>query len=423
MTELPISENPSFKHLEEQLRLLRWLKRAAPYLRFAIKQMGGDISDLDALSQLDALEQELAEMRSLPDRFNNLFADRGWILYGNLNLTVAKEAVAKCGSDGIDVAEQFLVDYYTEETINFQLQMMKAIKAFRPRYPLAQKALSDYQAERYHACIPIVLMIMDGMINEINPGKQGVFASGIDLTAWDSIAAHPNGLQRLIRLLTKMRTKTSLEPITIPFRNGILHGIDLVYDSELVAAKTWAALFALRDWALLAEKGQLKESPKPKISWGNIFFQIRQNSEMQKRVEEWKPRSIVVGKDILQTGERQDFLEGTPEYALVNALSLWRDRNYGHLAGCFLFSSSESMKKRAGATREVYASKQLKSFNIIQVADIAPSVTLIEVEISYVEDGQEIKNSKEFRLVNLDSDGYPIVRDYGGMWVISNWYL
>jgi len=42
----------------------------------------------------------------------------------------------------------------------------------------------------------------------------------------------------------------------------------------LVAAKTWAALFAAREWAIKAERGLLK-SPPPEIkkTWGELFQQ------------------------------------------------------------------------------------------------------------------------------------------------------
>ena len=40
--------------------------------------------------------------------------------------------------------EQVLVDYYDEETLRLGIGRMRAVKAFLPRMPLAEKALIDY---------------------------------------------------------------------------------------------------------------------------------------------------------------------------------------------------------------------------------------------------------------------------------------
>jgi len=54
-----------------------------------------------------------------------------------------------------------------------------------------------------------------------------------------------------------------------------MHGMDLGYDNKIVAAKTWAALFAAREWALKAEQGLLEEQPEePKKSWREVFHGI-----------------------------------------------------------------------------------------------------------------------------------------------------
>ena len=62
---------------------------------------------------------------------------------------------------------------------------MKGVEDYRPRYDLAEKAKEDYLAGRYHACVPVVLTIIDGIVNDIE--QKGFFAQGVDLTAWDSI--------------------------------------------------------------------------------------------------------------------------------------------------------------------------------------------------------------------------------------------
>ena len=77
------------------------------------------------------------------------------------------------------------------------------------------------------------------------------------------------------RIFNTGRYSTVTDNITIPYKNGILHGMDLGYDNKTVAAKSWAALFAAREWAMKAEQGLLEEQPeKPQKSWKELFRDI-----------------------------------------------------------------------------------------------------------------------------------------------------
>lgn len=53
----------------------------------------------------------------------------------------------------MEAAEDELLSYYNPETIQFQLNRMTAVEAFRPRMQLAEKALGDFESGQYHACI------------------------------------------------------------------------------------------------------------------------------------------------------------------------------------------------------------------------------------------------------------------------------
>jgi hypothetical protein len=188
-------------------------------------------------------------------------------MYDSFNMDVAKRAIATAREADLSTAEAVLTAHFDAETVQFGLMRMRAVEAFRPRMALAEKALEDYQEERYHACVPVVLALMDGMVNEIHQKvhstRRGISSAGVDLRAWDSIAGHSLGLARLVKVLQTGRRRTTTEPIDVPFRNGIMHGIDLGYANRTVAAKTWAALFAVREWAIRAEAGQLA-APPPK---------------------------------------------------------------------------------------------------------------------------------------------------------------
>jgi hypothetical protein len=154
-----------------------------------------------------------------------------------------------------------LADHYNEKAIDFIFMHCEWSDAFVIRWDLAQAAKREYLAGRYDSGVPMQLMLLDGFVNDI--AQMGFFTDRTDLTAWDSIAAHDSGLKRLAEIFGTKRTKTTKDSITIPYRNGILHGRDLGYANKTVAAKCWAALSAISDWAAALRDGRKQPKPKP----------------------------------------------------------------------------------------------------------------------------------------------------------------
>jgi hypothetical protein len=427
MNEPQIKDIPSFQKLLQDTRNMKTMKAAMPFLRPFLRLLNADVDGIDkALSQVNELERMTIELIAIPDRFNDLFALRGWIIYDMLNLEIVKAAIQKAEADDIDGAETDLTNYYSPETIRWNLTTMLAVEAFRPRMLLAQKALIDYNEERYHACVPVVLALLDGMVNEANVNRRGFFAENVKLEAWDSIAAHSKGLGQLVALMRKGRLQTRTESITIPFRNGILHGMDLGYDNKMVAAKTWAALFAVRDWAIKAEKNLLSEPPqKQNLTLKDTFIQLRELAEDKTRLEAWQPRKIEPGIDIPINGEPTAFESETPERRLAEFLYYWKICNYGYMAKCLSIHASESSNSPSKFIREVrerYGSKSLQLFEILGVEDTAPAITDIKTKLVYIEDKKEIEKMIEFRVVYEATDGYAVARGKpNAVWIIGNW--
>jgi hypothetical protein len=400
------------------------LKQAMPLLKPFLKLLGADTSKIDnALSGFDELKKKVEELSLIPDRFNDLFGQRGWIIYETMNLEVAKEAIKIAQEDDIDKAEAYLVDYYNPKTVRNQLRMMSAIKAFNPRKPLVQKALLDYEEERYHACIPVILAMIDGLVNELHEKRHGFFAQDTDLTAWDSIAGHSKGLNVLSNLFKKGRKTTNTEKITIPYRHGIMHGIDLAYDNQIVAAKTWAALFAIRDWAIKAERDLLKaqkENLDP--SWRDILQQIKDNEALKKELEQWKPRVIDIGVDIPASGEPDAYPVDTPERKVSEYLSYWKAKNYGFMANCLapIIGSPISPSR----VRSILESKELKSYEFTELNDVGPAATEIKVDLALTNNDKEVNKEHKFRVLNLDSEGRAMIRrPAGNNWMIMDWEI
>lgn len=410
MTEPRISDIPSIKKILEEVNNLKSVKAALPLLRPFLKLLGGDINSLDeAFAKVEEMERVAAELSTIPDRFNDTFAPRGWILYDMLNIEVAKGAVYKAEAGDIDGAEQDLVEYYDEKTINSHIAFMMGVKVFRPRIPLARKALTDYVEERYHASVPVVLMLLDGMVNDL--GGMGFFTQGVKLEAWDSIAAHSKGLAVLSKVLGEGRYKTTTDPVSLPYRNGILHGMDLSYDNKMVAAKAWAALFSARDWALKVEQGKVKappEEPKKEKTLGELFSQLRDMAKDKAALDAWVPRTIQPGIDVPLSGIPADYGDGTPEQKLVSFLTFWQSRNFGYMAKCVPFMDKKYIGNRLPASlRQYYENKRFKSFELLEVTDNALTVTTIKASIVYEHDENIVEKVVDFHIVKEDADGKP----------------
>jgi hypothetical protein len=427
LNEPLIRDIPSIKKTLKGIKTFKSLKPFIQLFKPLLNIFGLDkIEDLYSKFNIDELDHQMDEIASLPDRFNKLFSERGWILFDQMDFKTAKSVVSKAESGDVDGAETDLINYFNYETVTSKLETMMAVQAFRARMPLAQKALTDYRESRYHACIPVVLALLDGMINELNQHQQGFFEKNVNLEAWDSIAGHSKGLMILVKVLSKERKKTRTEQITIPFRHGILHGMDLGYDNQLVAAKTWAALFAAREWAIKAERGLLK-SPPPEIkkTWGELFQQLREISEdkakFEKQLEEWKPRTIKPGVDIPKTGAPDVFPIGTPEQKMAEYLNLWKNRNYGDMAKCLNFLLFDNPHEMPPLIRKKYSSKKLKLFEFIEIFDEAPAITEIQTKLVYEENDSEHEKSIRFRLLNLNKKELCVRGEPNSVWVVQNW--
>lgn len=430
-----IRDIPSIKKTLDDARAFAQVKRAMPLLRPILRLLGVNAEKIsEVLANVEDLGRRAEELARIPDRFNDLFAERGWIIYDRMSLEVASAAVIRAETGDLEGAESDIVAYYNVDTVRLGLMTMQAVQASRPRIVLAEKALDDYIAERYHACVPVVLALMDGLVNELHQKahstRRGISSVGVNLSAWDSFAAHDRGLNRLVKIFQTGRRRTTTDPISVPYRNGIMHGIDLGYDNRVVAAKTWAALFATREWAIKVEQGQVAPPPvEPEKSWQEQWQELRaglrrleENRSDRERLSAWTPRQLEVGRDVAKTGSPEVFREGTPEHKLANYLNYWGKRNYGHMARCLSKSLGPPAHKAPAEIRNAFGGKELLSFEFIAIRDEAPAITEIEVKLVYLEDGKEVRKPHVFRMVSADAEGMlSMAGKTGTEWYVVTW--
>lgn len=396
----------------EQVRALRWIVHAARVAEPLLTRMGIDLSELD----LEEMSRTFDELVELNDSFNELFLDRGWVAHEWMNGDAARAAMVAARQDEWERADSILVDSYSPDAIEMHLGDMRSLKCFNKRFELARLAATDYAEGRYHACVPVVLALLDGMGQEHT--GSGFLRQGVGFCKVDSFLEMGPGLASLMRLLTLKRGKTRSERIDVPYRHGILHGVDLGYSNRIVAAKAWAALVAV---GVYVQKRELQAEDTPADP--ELIETLREmakgpsNDQLLAAAERWTPRDS--GSVILACGEAGPE-ENTPEEAVQKLLRAWQVENYGEMAGLTFDSLKEKQSAIAGRIRNNLGEKPT-GFKLVRIEDESSNATWVAVTLAWPDWDEE-----EVRLrVLRQGDGRGIPRNLpGGDWyIVSLWPL
>jgi hypothetical protein len=323
--EKKISNNPSYQKLRTEMEAAANLRELLNLLDPSGTNTGELLSVLDKVPEF---KKQLENLATTPDEFNKFYSDRGWAAHESMKFEVMENEVSLAKDGRIDEGEKVLVDYY-DQNLKWKINFISGVSEFRPRMRLIDLAMVDYFENKFHSTIPILLMMIDGVANDVTK-DLGLFAEDVDVSAWDSIAAHDSGLGQLSRLLGKTRKKTNNESIDIPYRHGIIHGKELSYDNKLVAVKTWALLFVVRDWIVARKKGVEAES-KPEKTIDESLNELREIRMTNELIENWEPRQIRVGIDVPAKGNPEDYKADSPEEATIKFIFYWMKKNYGRM--------------------------------------------------------------------------------------------
>ncbi len=335
-----------------------------------------------------------------------------------MNVDVMVLALATKQEKDLAAAEQILVDYYDEKTLRFGIMRFYGHDDFRKRMRLVELAKEDYLAGRFHACVPLLLSLLDGLVNDITK-HVGFFSKNVNLTAWDSIAAHESGLSSIAKIMGASRNKTSEVVIRLPYRHGILHGRELAFDNQLVAAKCWAAMFAVRDWAAALADGKANPKPKEKLKWSKIFERIAENARVEKMLKDWKSRQSSDLAHLPNNGPAAALPAATPERAVAEFIDHWIRGRYGLMVDLLLDFSDESRGRRAGQAKEDFGRRKPASYMIVGASDQAPSISHVEVDLGFQDQHRVTKSHISVRVIYQSSDNQPLPRGHeNGRWVI-----
>lgn len=429
-----IEDNPSYKKLKKDLEGAEALQKLTKFLAFfGLKKKSLN----EAFSNLPDMKKQLELLSKSPDKFNGHYAKRGWIAHESMNSDLMLTSIELADKGLIEEAEQELINYYSSDKLKWLLHQLKGVEAFSNRYNFFLLAYEDTLAERYHAVVPVLLMMIDGAVNDIDKGK-GFFADKTNLTAWDSIAAHSSGLTALKEVFSDGRHKTTKEKISLPYRHGILHGRDLGYANRTVTAKCWAALFAIKDWAYAVKQGK-KNPPPPEheLSFTESFSQLKEslkdyaeskkrNNLVNKKIDTWKARQLVIGSDIPEKATSTEYRDYTPEQEAIRFAEYWTKGNYGAIAKqIHQFSKTPvSETKEAGKTRKVFEDKKLLDYKIAKVIDCSPAITEVSLTTIIEYDGKHHDKEITLRFIYEGSKGEILIfGDTGGQWkFIENFF-
>jgi len=304
------------------------------------------------------------------DAFTDTFGSRGWVRVHALDPAVIERALALASTDGLDEAEVFLVDTFSPAWVADRIDWLRYLDGFRERSDLALLALEDYRSGRYYASALVTLTLIDGWVNDVNV-VDGQRRSLFSDEAGGPDTALPPALRRLQVALGRRRMTTRTAAITVPYRHGILHGMDLGYNNRVVAAKCWAALFAVRDWAVA--------------------------------LTPWDPASHP---------------SGPPDRVVSAYLEAWLEGNHNRMASCF----APMMRMIPGNARDQVEGLELRDFHLLSTDETAPNACRVKVKLTTAAEGPVTSRVVVFRLVlNTPEGDLAFVPTDRTVWGITSW--
>ncbi len=328
------SQFETIKHLEKQVRgldIFFGLNKGLRFVGLGSKKMGAQAE------KLEQLKRQLKTIIEAPTEFNRIFSDRGWISHDSLDHKLMLRMIELSTTKSIAVAEREILDQLSPGNIHFQFQRLRALPELQRRQKLLDHAKEDYTEGRYYSVVPLLLMIIDGTVHDIV--KKGFHTEKSDLDVWNAITNINEGIEKIRSIFAKGRYVTREESIDLPYRNGILHGIDLGYANYIVAAKCWHFLFVIRDWAL-SKKSEKKrrtrfEIEKNQPSIADSLKKLNQTRKKKEVLAQWEKREVFSQKDIDRINNVGGTQEDTPEKTATLFLSFWSKQNYGYMANLY----------------------------------------------------------------------------------------
>lgn len=283
-------------------------------------------------------------------------------------------------------------------------------------------------------------MIIDGVVDEVTKSNKGFFASDFNPTLWNSIVGHESGLAQIAKIYAKTRKKVNTDPITLPYRNGILHGKDINYDNNLVAAKCLATIFAVGDWVEQYEsrkhvkpepskpKSILQELKKLKETLTKAQKQHEQNEKMKDEVEKWQPRHISEEYINNINLKKAPCISNSPEEKLAEFMEFFAKKNYGKMHDIIARHHDKAGKGQyIQKIKSFIDDLSLLDYSVISIKDYTTAISEIEVRLNVIDKSdEEISFTTKCRMIyqkNAQSANVLVSGNREGQWFIMHLYI
>lgn len=271
--------NGNLEGNHEASTVKRSIRQSSPMLKSAEKLVDF-VSVLPVGPELREMAECMRSTLDLPDRFNAAFTPHGWVYVEFCcGYEVAGRAL-EMKEKGLppDEIDTFLADNLINiDPLHSESNRLLGGGVSEPSHPvraqIVDRAFRAYREADFIPCVPLVLMLIDSF-GVTKTGTKSIFS---DLTDLDplfeletSVGGHPSGLKTVLGAMVRAMKGYSEEPLTLPSRNGILHGTRLNYSDKIVATKALCVLAAVIEWARDSATPTKKEFAQRK--WNERFL-------------------------------------------------------------------------------------------------------------------------------------------------------
>lgn len=353
----------------------------------------------DQRQRLIELEGEMSALFDLVDRFYDALGARRWIFTDYLSVGEVGALLASAPTE--EGAEAGLIEIIAERLRRPHWQMgLLDHEAMQARRANLERARRHYLDEQWDSCALILVTVMDGFVNDVEPAKRrGLHArKPEEMVAWDSLAGHHKGLTAVMPVFLKPYKRRQDDEVFELHRHGIVHGAIVNYNNQVVATKAWNMLSAVVDWAVAKKKAVVPPEPKPTLkSTLALLIEHAENRRYRKNFEPW-----------LVAADEAGFAELEIVQQATSFLESWQAKRWGLVAQSLppaVLKHESTSGERAVRAKQTYEQTPLIHFEITRASFPQASVAVIYgtatigdktglVEIRWIHEGADGRLAK-----------------------------
>jgi hypothetical protein len=277
----------------------------------------------DQRAKIQELQRGLERITTVVDDFYERLGSKNWVFHDLLSISKVETLLADT-SDAAGAEERFIELYRDNETLGWWLMRLRAHEGMWARRRQIQRARQHYAVNEFDSCVLHLIAVMDGFVNDFEPAaRKGLAARDPeDMTAWDSVVGHHQGLTQVMTTFTKTIKKRIDEEVFEVYRNGIVHGSVTNFDNVVVATKAWNLLFAVADWATATHKASQPQEPEP--TWSDVWATLKEHGVRKKYEDAFVPSTI--------TPADPSFSEDAVVARVGEFLEAWQHRRWALVA-------------------------------------------------------------------------------------------